>query len=295
MRVLRTAMSLLIGDNAPPPRVYAGSIPTRQPDRWAALRPQLRELAYRERAGRIKVGQAIGVAPTTLTLTRLLGANSAGPGIAVAERAEAWLASRDAPAPTVNGVNAASAAAPSQISVAAIAPSSRNGVETQAGEGAQTRPLGVGTPGFVRQKNCSQSEPTPPPQTAPPRAKEPPSPPGNGGAGNGHDRAEPLPAYRLSLPQRERLAAYVQFDPISPRLTRMTGASRWSWRTIPSTMVISKGRSPKANTAAARFTYGTGAIGSPRAPRHLSKPSQTAISSWSWLGSVCRAAGFWCA
>ncbi len=34
---------------------------------------------------------------------------------------------------------------------------------------------------------------------------------------NGHDRSGPMPAYRLSTEQREKLAAYTSLDPLTLR------------------------------------------------------------------------------
>jgi hypothetical protein len=150
--VLKTAIALLIDEGAPatpPLRLHNGPIPTRDRDRWDALRRRLRELVNRDRKGRIEVALHLGVAVTTLA--RLLGPNSDGPGIAVIERAEAWLS-----------------AAKGVASIDTL-PLASNGAAS------------------------AHAEPT---------------------AGND---ASPLPQHRLSVAQRERLAAFASLDPMELR------------------------------------------------------------------------------
>ena len=62
-------------------------------------------------------------------------------------------------------------------------------------------------------------------------------------------------------------------------------------RITRSITVILKARFPKANTAVARFSYGTVAIGSPKAARRLSKDSSGAISSFPSMESVFTGVG----
>lgn len=80
----------------PGARVYSGPVASRDPDRWAELRPRLRELIDRQRDGKLEVAAALAIQPSTLG--RVLGGSSEGPGRQVIERAEAFLASREAKA-----------------------------------------------------------------------------------------------------------------------------------------------------------------------------------------------------
>jgi len=94
-RALRHAIAALVDDRktrtvAPPP-IPPRASPSPPTSRWEPLRVRLRELAGNTPAGREAVARSIGLSPTTLT--KLLAPGSSGPGAAILDRAQAWLAS----------------------------------------------------------------------------------------------------------------------------------------------------------------------------------------------------------
>jgi transcriptional regulator with XRE-family HTH domain len=99
-QVLRHAITLLLSDN-PAPRIFNGPVPTIQPQRWAEVRPRLREYIGREPARRQEVASRLGVSVNTLS--RVLGLRSDGPSVQVIANAEAWLEARSVNETKPNG------------------------------------------------------------------------------------------------------------------------------------------------------------------------------------------------